>query len=85
MICRFQLIVVSLLILIGISLSYPQTNQASGIKFKSQNVERKQKTSIFLNDGEPIELENSFSISFDISFWNYKKFGPILRIDDEMG
>ena len=83
--CRFQLIVVSLLILIGISLSFPQTNQASGIKFNSQNVERKQKTSIFLNDGEPIELENSFSISFDISFWNYKKFGPILRIDDEMG
>ena len=85
MMCRFQLIVVSLLILIGISLSYPQTNKASGIKFNSQNVERKQKTSIFLNDGEPIELENSFSISFDISFWNYKKFGPILRIDDELG
>ena len=85
MMCRFQLIVVSLLIFIGISLSYPQTNQASGIKFNSQNVPRSEKTSILLNEGNTIELENSFSISFDISFWDYKKFGPILRIDDELG
>jgi two-component SAPR family response regulator len=82
---RFYPIIVSLIINLSIFLSYPQTNQASGIKFNSQNVQRSEKTSIFLNEGNPIELENSFSISFDISFWNYKKFGPILRIDDELG
>lgn len=80
---RFHLVVVSLLIILSIFTSYPQTNQASGIKFNSQNVERSQKTSLFLNENNPIELEGSFSISFDISFWDYKKFGPILRIDDE--
>lgn len=82
---KFYPIIVSLIIILSFSLSYPQTNQASGIKFNSQNVQRSEKTSIFLNEGNPIELENSFSISFDISFWNYKKFGPILRIDDELG
>lgn len=82
---RFHLVVVSLLIFISIFTPYPQTNQASGIKFNSQNVQKSEKTSIFLNEGNPIELENSFSISFDISFWDYKKFGPILRITDEQG
>jgi two-component SAPR family response regulator len=82
---RFNLTVVSLLIIISVFTAYPQIEQVSGIKFNSQNVERSEKTSIFLNEGKPIELTNSFSISFDISFWNYKKFGPILRIDDELG
>lgn len=82
---RFNLTMVSLLIVISIFTSYPQTNKASGIKFNSQNVQRSEKTSVFLNDGNAIELENSFSISFDISFWDYKKYGPILRITDEQG
>lgn len=82
---KYCLIVISLLILINISLSYPQSNDISGIKFNSQNVERKQKTSLFLNDGKPIELTNSFSISFDIVFWDYTEFGPILRIEDGEG
>ena len=82
---RFRLVVVSLLIILSIFTSHPQTNQASGIKFNSQNVERSQKTSLFLNENNPIELDGSFSISFDISFWDYKKFGPILRIQENDG
>ncbi len=82
---RFYPIIVSLIINLSIFLSYPQTNQASGIKFNSQNVQRSEKTSIFLNEGNPIELENSFSISFDISLWDYTEFGPILRIEDREG
>jgi len=65
--------------------SYSQTNNLAGIKFNSQNVEKSGKTSIFLNDDNPIELKNSFSISFDISFWDSKEFGPILRIQDSDG
>ncbi|MGQ9847440.1 MAG: Kelch repeat-containing protein [Bacteroidales bacterium] len=79
---RFYLIVI-LLLFISIVSSYPQSNQVAGIKFNSQNVERSEKTSIFLNEGKPIELANSFSISFDISFWDFRKFGPIFRIEDE--
>lgn len=82
---RFHLVVVSLLVIIYIFPSYPQINQASGIKFNSQNVERGKKTSLFLNENNPIVLDGSFSISFDISFWDYKEFGPILRIDDSEG
>jgi two-component SAPR family response regulator len=65
--------------------TYSQSNEISGIKFNSKNVPRNQRTSIFLNDGQPIKLSTSFSISFDISFWDYRKFGPILRIEDEQG
>ena len=72
-------------ILIFLGEIYSQSNDIGGIKFNSQNVERKQKTSLFLNDEKPIELTNSFSISFDIAFWDYTEFGPILRIDDSEG
>lgn len=76
---------ISLLLILGVSPGYSQTNNLAGIKFNSQNVERNKKTSLFLNEENPIELINSFSISFDISFWDYKRFGPILRIEDEQG
>uniref|UniRef100_A0A832DJF0 Uncharacterized protein n=1 Tax=Ignavibacterium album TaxID=591197 RepID=A0A832DJF0_9BACT len=82
---RFYQIVVSLIIILSISFSYSQTSSASGIKFNSQNVQINEKTSLFLNEGNPIELEKPFSISFDISFWDYRKFGPILRIEDSKG
>lgn len=81
---RLHVVLISLIILC-IYTSYPQTSQTSGIKFNSQNVERSEKTSLFLNEGNPIKLKSSFSISFDISFWDNKKFGPILRITDENG
>lgn len=79
----YKLHLISLLLILGVANGYSQTNEIAGIKFNSQNVERNRKTSLFLNEGNPIELPNSFSISFDISFWDYKRFGPILRIEDE--
>jgi hypothetical protein len=72
---------ITFFLLMGIS--YSQNNEFTGIKFNSKNVEKHQRTSIFLNEGKPVTLENSFSVSFDISFWNYWYFGPILRITDE--
>ncbi len=71
--------------LFSIAFIYPQSESFNGIKFNSQNVIRDLKTSLYLNNAEPIELENSFSISFDLSFWDFKKFGPILRIENEYG
>lgn len=79
----YKLQLITLLLLLGTAFGYSQTNDLAGIKFNSQNVPREQKTSLFLNEGNPIELNNSFSISFDISFWDFKRFGPILRIEDE--
>ncbi|MBE0539731.1 MAG: hypothetical protein IH620_08470 [Ignavibacterium sp.] len=81
----YQLILISLLLIIGVTPEYSQTNDLAGIKFNSQNVERNKKTSLFLNENNSIELDGSFSISFDISFWDYKEFGPILRIQDNDG
>lgn len=77
------LIIISLFIVTITYFIYPQTNQTAGIKFNSKNGERSKKTSIFLNDGKSIKLENSFSISFDVSFWTCKYFGTILRIENE--
>ncbi len=71
--------------LFSVAFIYPQSESFNGIKFNSQNVIRDLKTSLYLNKAEPIELENSFSISFDLSFWDFKKFGPILRIENEYG
>lgn len=82
---KFWLPIISLLIIFGVSFGYSQTNDLAGIKFNSKNVSKHQKTSIFLNEGKPLELSNSFYISFDISFWDFKRFGPILRIEDEKG
>ncbi|HEX7358680.1 MAG TPA: kelch repeat-containing protein, partial [Ignavibacteriaceae bacterium] len=81
----YKLLLIALLLLLGVSIGYSQVNNINGIKFNSQNVPRSQKTSIFLNEGNPLELKNSFSISFDICFWDYSEFGPILRIEDEKG
>ena len=80
-----RIILFILLVLVFVQFIHPQNGDFNGIKFNSQNVQRSEKTSIFLNEGNPIELENSFSISFDISFWDYKEFGPILRIQDNDG
>lgn len=80
-----RIVPITLLIVFFIRVIYSQNSGVNGIKFNSQNVERAEKTSIFLNEGKPIELENSFSISFDISFWDYTEFGPILRIEDSEG
>ncbi len=80
-----RIILLTLLVLVFVQFIHPQNGDFKGIKFNSQNVEKSGKTSIFLNDDNPIELKNSFSISFDISFWDYKEFGPILRIQDSDG
>ncbi len=77
-----QILLLSLLVITLFQLTYPQVNYIPGIKFNSKNVERNQRTSLFLNENNPIRLKTSFSISFDISFWDYTKFGPILRIQD---
>lgn len=78
-----RITLLTLLGLIFVQFIYPQNRDFNGIKFNSQNIERSDKTSIFLNEGNPIELLSSFSISFDVSFWTYKYFGPILRVGSE--
>lgn len=79
----YVIILFLLLVILIVSPLYCQTNNLNGIKFNSQNVQRFQKTSIFLNDGNFIELQGSFSISFKISFWDPNYYGPIIRINDE--
>jgi len=68
-----------------LSTTHSQDLRLAGIKFNSKNVEHNLRTSVLLNDGKPIKLESDFFISFDISFWTLKYFGPILRVDDETG
>ncbi len=63
--------------------AFSQTNNLSGIRLSSMYEGLLNKTSILLNDNEPIELDNSFSISFDFSFFSNKYFGDILKIEDD--
>jgi hypothetical protein len=60
---------------------YAQSSSFSGIKFNSKNVVRNLRTSVFLNEGKPLQLDSSFLVSFDISFWTPIFYGPVLRID----
>jgi two-component SAPR family response regulator len=75
---------IKILFLVLLSTSiFAQTDRFSGVKFNSKNVERNERTSLFLNEGSPIKFTNSFSISFDISFWTNIYFGRILRIETD--
>lgn len=56
-----------------------QTYDLDGVKFHSKDKPHHERTSIYLNEDGPIELRNHFAISFDISFWSLKYFGPIFR------
>lgn len=78
----FYIFLIVLFFTNGLTLLYSQTKNLNGIKFHSKEVPKAERTSLLLNEGEPIELEKSFSISFDIFFWDPHKFGPILRIED---
>ena len=80
---RIQLIIYA--VLFFLAALYPQSQNFNGIKFNSLNVQRLQRTSILLNDENPLKLSESFSISFQISFWNPEYYGPIIRVDDEQG
>jgi two-component SAPR family response regulator len=50
-----------------------------GIKIHSKDKNVSERSSIALNEGKPIELKDKFSVSFDISFWSLKYFGPVFR------
>lgn len=78
----FYLFLIVLFFSNGITLLYSQTKNLSGIKFHFKEVSKAERTSLLLHEEAPIELEKSFSISFDIFFWDPDKFGPILRIED---
>ncbi len=80
-----KILLLAFTVLFFIAAIYPQRDELNGIKFNSENVQRFQRTSLFLNDNKPIELQNSFSISFDISFWDLNSYGPILRIEENYG
>lgn len=51
-----------------------------GIKLYSKNKELIDRSSVALNDGKPLKLKENFSVSFDISFWSPRYFGPIFRV-----
>lgn len=82
---KYYILLIWITLTFFISVAYSQSDEIAGIKFNSQKIELSKNTSLLLNEGYKIELTNSFSISFDISFWDYVRFGPILRIADEYG
>lgn len=56
-----------------------QVYNLDGVKLHSKDKPQQERTSISLNEEGPIELKNHFAVSFDISFWSLKYFGPIFR------
>jgi len=50
-----------------------------GIKFRSGDKGQLVRSSVRLNNGNPLKLKDHFSVSFDISFWSLRYFGPVFR------
>lgn len=69
----------TLIIILFIYTNIFSQDNFSGIKFHSKNKEPIERSSVALNDGKPFKLKNNFSVSFDISFWSLRYFGPVLR------
>lgn len=55
----------------------------AGLLFNSNDQLIANRTSLDLFDGKKVKLSNDFSIEFELSIWDDKKFGYILRLIDE--
>lgn len=55
-------------------------NIASGLLFKSKTESIDERTTLDLFNGRYQKFKNKFTISFDISIWDTKRFGYILRL-----
>ena len=66
-----------------IQLSFASDNSASGLLFRSNNELIDHRTSLDLFNGSYKKFENTFSVNFDLSIWDIKRFGYVLRLVDE--
>lgn len=64
------------------SCSNSQTSEFAGLTFNSKNVELFKRTSAAVFKDNPVTINNKISVSFDISFWTFKYFGTIWRIEN---
>lgn len=55
----------------------------NGLLFSSSAERINYRTSMLLFDNKPLKLKDSFTIRFDLSIWDVKQFGYILRIINE--
>ncbi len=55
----------------------------NGLLFSSSAERINDRTSLILFDNKPLKLKDSFRIDFDLSIWDIKQFGYILRIINE--
>ncbi|MFO7527098.1 MAG: hypothetical protein R6W68_16720 [Ignavibacteriaceae bacterium] len=63
-------------------LSYSRISEFAGLKFNSKNVEHFKRTSVAIFNDSPVNINNSISLSFGISFWSLEYFGTIWRIEN---
>lgn len=80
-----RIIILTSILLFVTNLSFSQSNNLNGIKFLSKEVPQSSRTSVCLNDDEPIYFHENLTISFDLAFWSTKVFGSILRVFGENG
>ena len=66
--------------LLNAILSFAQNNY--GLRFKSKEVEKKDRTGLDLTKTAPISYQSSFEIKFDLSFRMYEGFGYIFRLKE---
>ena len=79
--------IISLVVLLLLSAnSYTQDIQY-GLKFKSYEVEKEKRTSLYLTPEKPLSLPSVYTFSFDLKFHSSGRdpFGYIFRIFDEEG
>lgn len=80
-----RIVILTSLLFFVTYLSFSRSNDFDGIKFLSKEVPQSSRTSVCLNDDEPIYFRENLTISFDLAFWSTNYFGSILRVFGENG
>ena len=66
---------------IGVSFAFAKAKEiTNGLLFTSSTDLINNRTSLLLFDDKPEKFKDSFSISFDLSIWDIKQFGYVLRV-----
>lgn len=75
--------ILTIIILILCSFCAVSQKPIKGLLFSSNTERINNRTSLVLFDQKPLKMKNAFRVDFDLSIWDIKQFGYILRFINE--
>lgn len=76
---KISIILLCLFILICTTKAEDRSNVASGLLFKTKTDQIDERTSLDLFNGDYLKYKDNLEISFEISIWDARRFGYVLR------